>query len=88
MTRYTPTLPPSALPTGAATGDDHVEIDVTDARQGVSGRHILIILGVSMGLVVTALIVVWALNWGDLAAADATETPSPDQAAASAPARP
>jgi hypothetical protein len=88
MTRYTPTLPPSALPTGAAAEDDQVEIDVTDARQGVSGRHILIILVVSTGLVIAALTAVWALNWSDLAAADATETPSPDQAAASAPARP
>ena len=88
MTRYTPTLPPSALPTGAAAEDDHVEIDATDARQGVSGRHILIILVVSMGLVIAALTAVWALNWSDLAAADAKDTPSPDQAAASAPARP
>ena len=88
MTHYTPASPTAALPPGAPAEEDHVEIEVTDARQGVSGRHILIILGVSMGLVVAALIVVWALNWGDLAAADATETPSPDQAAASAPARP
>jgi len=72
MTQLNPTLPE----------EQPIHIEATDARQGVSGRHILIILAVSMGLAMLALLAVWSLNWADLESADSSSRPSPDQTAA------
>ena len=74
MTRCIPTLPE----------DQPVHIDVTDARQGVGGRHILIILAVSIGLAVLTLLAIWSLNWADLESADSASRPSPRPPAAAA----
>jgi hypothetical protein len=69
-----------------AGGETHIE--ATDARQGLRGRHVLWMLVASTALAVAALFGSWMFRAGDLAAADASRTPTAAEVqAAGAPVR-
>jgi hypothetical protein len=57
-----------------ASQETHIE--ATDVRQGRWGRHAFWVLVASTSLAVIALFASWAFRAGDLAAADATSTPT------------
>ncbi|MDO8298009.1 MAG: hypothetical protein Q7T19_16420 [Caulobacter sp.] len=59
-------------------GETHIE--VTDARQGRWGRHMFWVLVASTILAVIALFGSWALSAGDLAEADAKNSPTAAEA--------
>jgi hypothetical protein len=59
-----------------------VVLEATQARQGRWGRHVFWMLAASTFLAVVALFGSWAFNARDLAAADATSTPTTAEAQA------
>jgi len=61
---------------------DETHIEATDARQGRWGRHAFWMLVASTVLVVIVLFSSWMFRAGDLAAADATSTPTAAEAQA------
>lgn len=46
--------------------DSHPDLNETDARQGRRGRHVLMILVVSLGLIVVIYGIIWLMNAGPL----------------------
>ncbi|MDB5432642.1 MAG: hypothetical protein JWP35_3758 [Caulobacter sp.] len=56
------------------------KIAATPARQGLRGRHVLIILVVSTVLAALALFGAWGLHWGDLEHAQNASAPTSAEA--------
>lgn len=67
----------------AVVHDDHIELDVTEARQGRRGRHALTILIVSFTLAAIVLAVSFWANSGRLAAVSDNVSATPAEAARS-----
>ena len=66
--------------------DGHPDLNVTEARQGRRGRHVLMILIISLGLVIIAFAAIWFMNAGRLGAVDGSkEAEAPAAAVFNAP---
>ena len=62
--------------------DVHPDLNETQARQGRRGRHVLVILVVSLFLVVAIFAVIWLTHSDDLAGAGGQQIAPPPAAAA------
>ena len=62
--------------------DAHPDLNETQARQGRRGRHVLMILVISLALVIVAFAVIWLTHADDLAGTGGQQTAPPSAAAA------
>jgi flagellar basal body-associated protein FliL len=61
--------------------DGHPDLNETEARQGRRGRHVLMILVISLTLVIIAFAIIWLTHSDDLAGAGGQQS-APASAAA------
>jgi hypothetical protein len=62
--------------------DHHIDVDAREAKQGLRGRHALIILAVSIVLTIGVFIAAYAVNHRELASVNTAPVSSPAEAQA------